>query len=80
MRTTVTLDADTVALLQAEVARTGLSFKEVLNRALRSALGPQPRQVDVEPLFRAPFPGGIRSFNRAADEWDDDGTLQELRS
>ena len=41
VRTTVTIDADTAALLQEEVARTGLSFKEVLNRAVRRALGPR---------------------------------------
>ena len=76
----MTIDADTAALLQAEVVRTGMSFKEVLNRAIRSALAPRPRRVEVEPLFAAPFPAGIRSFNRVADEWDDEETLRELRS
>lgn len=80
MRTTVTIDADTAALLQEEVARTGLSYKEVLNRAVRSALGPRPKKVGVRPLFRAPFPAGLSSFNRLADEWDDEDTLRELRS
>lgn len=80
MRTTVTIDADTAALLQEEVARTGLSFKEVLNRAIRTALGPRPKQVPVRPLFPAPFPAGLGSFNRLADEWDDEDTLRELRS
>lgn len=74
------MDADTAALLQEEVARTGLSFKEVLNRAVRSALGPRPKQAQVRPLFRAPFPAGLGSFNRLADEWDDEDTLRELKS
>lgn len=80
MRTTVTIDPDTAALLQAEIARTGLPFKEVLNRAVRKALGPRAKKVKVEPLFRKPFPSGLGSFNRLADQWDDEETLQELGS
>jgi hypothetical protein len=34
MRTTITIDADTEALLRQEVERTGLSFKVVLNLSL----------------------------------------------
>ncbi|MBA3361648.1 MAG: hypothetical protein H0T94_09325 [Acidimicrobiia bacterium] len=40
MRTTVTLDPDTVAIVEAERARTGASFKEAINSLLRrSAVG-----------------------------------------
>lgn len=43
MRTTVTLDPDVVAKLQATVRERGLSFKVVLNEALRAGLsGPAP--------------------------------------
>ncbi|MBI3927411.1 MAG: ribbon-helix-helix protein, CopG family [Armatimonadetes bacterium] len=80
MRTTVTIDPDTAALLQEEVARTGLSFKEVLNRAVRRALAPRAERINVEPLFQEPFPPGLPSFNRLADEWDDEETMRELRS
>ncbi len=78
MRTTVTIDPDTEALLKSEVARSGRSFKDVLNRAIRQALGPRPADVQVEPLFGAPFPDDLGSFNRLADELDDDETLREL--
>lgn len=78
MRTTVTIDADTEALLRDEVVRTGRSFKEVLNRAIRQALAPAPAAVVVEPLFPAPFPPNLGSFNRLGESWDDDGTLAEL--
>lgn len=78
MRTTVTIDPDTEAILKEEVARTGLSFKEVLNRAIRQALGPAPSDVRVDPLFSAPFPSGLGSFNRLPGEWDDEDTLREL--
>ena len=39
MRTTVTLDPDVEALLRSLMRERDLSFKEALNRALRSALG-----------------------------------------
>ena len=80
MRTTVTIDPDTAALLQEEVARSGLSFKEVLNRAVRRALAPRAESRVVVPLFTEPFPAGLNQFNRLADEWDDEETLRELKS
>ena len=80
MRTTVTIDPDTAALLHEEVARSGLSFKQVLNSAVRRALAPRAGQIRVEPLFREPFPGNLKNFNRLADEWDDEETLGELKS
>jgi hypothetical protein len=38
MRTTLTLDEDVAARLQAEARRTGRSFKTVVNERLRMAL------------------------------------------
>lgn len=82
MRTTVTLEPDIEGLLRGEVRRTGASFKEVLNQAVRRALGPGSRKVRVEPVFPAAFPATLegRSFNHLADEWDDETTLEELSS
>lgn len=81
MRTTVTIDADTEHLLRQEVHRTGRSFKEVLNLAVRRALlgGGKP-EFRVEPLFGAPFPAELqgRSMNRLADMLDDEETMHEL--
>jgi len=81
MRTTVTIDPDTEHLLRAEAARTGASFKEVLNVALRRALAKPPSErICVEPIFQAPFPAefdGV-SMNRLADMLDDDESLREL--
>jgi len=37
MRTTVTLDPDVVALIDAERERTGESFRQAINRLLRRA-------------------------------------------
>lgn len=38
MRTTLTLDDDVAAKLEAEARRTGLSFKEIVNTMLRIGL------------------------------------------
>ncbi|MBM3674540.1 MAG: ribbon-helix-helix protein, CopG family [Actinobacteria bacterium] len=40
MRTTVTLDPDTEALVKELMQREGLSFKEAVNRAIRAGLTP----------------------------------------
>jgi len=82
MRTTVTIDADTEALLKAEAARTGQSFKAVLNQAVKRALVRRTTNVHVEPLFAAPFPAEFAqlSFNRLAGEWEDEDTVKELSS
>ena len=39
MRTTVTLDADTAALVKQVMRERGLSFKEAVNDAIRRGLG-----------------------------------------
>ena len=82
MRTTVTIDPDTEALLLGEAARTGQSFKVVLNQAVKRALGGRSGNVRVEPLFTAPFPDELsgKSFNQLAAEWEDEDTVRELSS
>lgn len=77
----MTIDADTEALLKEEAARTGQSFKVVLNQAVKRALGRPSTQARVEPLFSAPFPAELgSSFNRLAAEWEDEETVKELSS
>ena len=59
VRTTITLDDDTAALLQQHMRRRGLTLKQAVNDALRQALGtagPRPtfvtRAVDMgEPVL-----------------------------
>ena len=82
MRTTVTIDADTEALIREEASRTGTSFKAVLNQAVRRALGPRGGRQVVEPLFSVPFPVELANlnFNRLAAEWEDEDTVRELTS
>lgn len=82
MRTTVTIDPDTDALLREEVARTGSSFKVVLNESIRRALSRPAKAITVQPLFSAPFPKTLegKSFNHLSSEWEDEDTLRELSS
>ncbi|OYV06721.1 MAG: hypothetical protein CFE26_04760 [Verrucomicrobiales bacterium VVV1] len=83
MRTTVTIDPDTEALLKEETARTGQSFKEVLNQSIRRGLGRGGvGTILLEPLFSAPFPRQLlgQNMNHLADELDDEETLLELQS
>jgi hypothetical protein len=59
VRTTLTLDDDVAAKLEAEARRTGLSFKETLNTMLRIGLaakrGKLPRPAfKVKPLSLEP--------------------------
>jgi hypothetical protein len=43
MRTTITLDPDTEALVKRLMRERGLSFKEAVNHAIRRGLAPEPR-------------------------------------
>jgi hypothetical protein len=70
MRTTLTLDDDVAARLQAEARRTGKPFKTVVNEYLRAALA-RRRELKVLPPFRltpqdlgGPVPG--RSYDDIA--------------
>jgi len=79
MRTTVTLDPDVERLLRDAVRRSGKSFKEVLNRAVREALAPQatvratkPFRVKARPMrLRAGIDGS--ALNRLVDELEIEG-------
>jgi hypothetical protein len=51
MRTTLTLDDDIAARLQAEARRSGLPFKVVVNEHLRAALANR-KSLQTRPPFR----------------------------
>lgn len=68
MRTTLTLDADVVAQLEAERARTNASLKHVVNDALRRGLA--RRDPDVAAAagpYTEPVHLGLRSTPDIAD-------------
>lgn len=74
MRTTLTLDDDVAARLQAEARRTGRSFKAVVNERLRIALA-QSSTVQK----RKPFRVEPRAMGGPAGgtSYDNVGTLLE---
>lgn len=68
MRTTLTLDDDVAARLQAEARRTGRPFKTVVNERLRMALAqsdavPKREPFRVEPRAMGGPPAGISYDN-----------------
>jgi hypothetical protein len=77
MRTTVTLDPDTAALLRQEVARRHVSFKQVINDAIRrglTGLGSRKRQSVEVLAFRSAYQPGVdrRRLQQMADEIEAD--------
>jgi len=74
MRTTLTLDEDVAARLQAEARRTGRAFKTVVNERLRMALA---QGIAVEQ--RAPFQVEPRAMGgpAAGISYDNVGSLLE---
>jgi hypothetical protein len=50
VRTTLTLDDDLAARLKCETRKSGKSFKEVVNEALREGLAKRPGKEDIPPF------------------------------
>lgn len=59
MRTTLTLDKDVAAKLKAEARRSGRTFKEVVNEALRTGLNVRT-DLTVTPFVVHARPMGAR--------------------
>lgn len=78
MRTTVTLDPDVERLLKQAMHRSRRSFKETLNRAVRTALGRDPGRSGRSAFVLTARPLGLRagidpaSFNKLVDELEAD--------
>ncbi len=85
MRTTLTLDPDVAMLLEKEMHRQRKPFKQVVNEALRRALGGAGSSRRVPPYRVVPHeatlqPGVDRvGFNRLADELEDEAVLNQGR-
>jgi len=86
MRTTLTLDPDVAARLNAEATRSDRALKTVVNEALRRGLrmpGKSARRstYSVKPL-RLSFRPGVDTdkLNELADELENDALLKKLRA
>ena len=84
MRTTLTLEDDLAGLLKARAHQLGISFKEMVNRAVRSGLGTEmePTAVDVPKTMPHSFgfrPGiDLDRLNQLADELEADAVAESL--
>lgn len=56
MRTTLTVDDDIAAKLEAEARRSGLSFKETVNTILRIGLAARRGRLPRQPFKVTPLP------------------------
>jgi hypothetical protein len=76
MRTTLTLDPDVARLLDDAVHRERRPMKQIVNDALRRALGPSSmsqQHYELVPHESSLRPGlDLSGFNRLADELEDD--------
>lgn len=85
MRTTVTLDPDVVALLRKVMRERDLSFKEVLNNAVREGLRASGSPTARKAKFRTPtFRMGLRpgvdltKANQLAADLEDEEILRKM--
>jgi len=84
MRTTLTLDPDVARLVEDAMHRERRPMKQVINDALRTALGRADRrrapfsvdvhQSDLQPGF------DLAGFNRLADEMEDEAIVAMARN
>ncbi len=83
MRTTLTLDPDVSRLIEDAVHRERRPMKQVVNDALRRALGPAqgPRErFHVVPHESAIVPGvDVGRLDQLADELEDEAILARVR-
>ena len=85
VRTTLTLDDDVAHQLQQRARRSGASFRQVVNEALRAGLQADKRPEGSLPAFQVtPVPGPFRSgvdllrLNQLSDEMETEAFEDEL--
>ena len=84
MRTTLTLEDDLASLLKARAQELGISFKEMVNRAVRTGLGKEMGPITVDVPKTIPHSFGFRPgidldrLNQLADELEADAVAESL--
>lgn len=83
MRTTITLDPDTAALIRRRMQERGTSFKQTVNDALREGLSPQKGPAETFATSTADL--GLPSVNldralRLAGELEDEELIRKMRT
>ena len=69
-RTTITLDEDVRAKLEAEVRKSGKSFKETVNAVLRLALEPRKKPGKPKPFKVQARDMGLKPGYNLDKTWD----------
>jgi len=80
MRTTVSLDPDTQALVERSMSEHGLTFKQAVNEAIRAGLAPtrqRPRRYTV-PRALGPARVDLTKALRIAADLEDDALSRRL--
>lgn len=82
MRTTVTLDADTEALVRKRMKERGVSFKVALNDAIRegAATGRRKRRFRTETAALGVPAVNLDRALQLAGDLEDDEAIRKLRS
>ncbi len=83
MRTTVTLDPDTEALVRKRMHDRGISFKQALNDAIREGLAPDPVAARAFRTQTADLGLAAVNLDRAlalAGELEDEELVRRMRS
>lgn len=83
MRTTVTLDADTEALLRLRMAERHVSMKQALNEAVRAGIGRAPTSAETyrTPTYDLGVPGvALDRALQLADELSDEEMVRKART
>ncbi len=84
MRTTLTLDDDLAALLRQQAATRGVSFKAMVNQALRAGIARETMPRDIEVPRTIPHSFGFRpgvdldKLNQLADELEAEAVAESL--
>jgi len=80
MRTTITLDADTEALVKELMQREGIGMKEAVNRAIRQGLGMATRRRFRQRTVDMGFRGEIDADKALvlAGRLEDEAILRKL--
>lgn len=81
MRTTVTLDPDTLALLRKRMKERGLSFKQAVNEAIRAGLVTRSETPNFRtPTFdMGPPVANLDSALRLAAEFEDSELRRKMQ-
>lgn len=82
MRTTVTLDPDTAALLREAVHERGVSFKQALNDAVRAGLTgrPQAKPYRLETADLGPPSVPVTKALQLAADLEDEELIRRLET